>query len=557
MFAVEANGRQHALTEGCGASRRGIIIAAEAPVAYGPAMPVADSHPPASPLAAPPRTYTLLLTLLGLATLALHLANATRYGWFRDEFYYLMCGRRLAWGYVDHPPVIAAIAAFTERVLGGSIAAVRLPVALAHALLVVVAGLMARQFGGGRGAQVLAALAVLAGPVYLGGASTLNMNPIDQLLWSLCLLLMVRAFATDRSPNWLLFGLIAGIGLMTKHSTAFFLAATLAGIVVSPQRRLLFRRGPWMAAAVAALVVSPNIYWEIRQHWPTLEFLRNASAHKNYAASPLEFLSAQALIIGPLSVPLVVAGVIWLLVASGARVFRAIGWGFVAIFALLFAMKAKHYYMAPAYPVVFAAGAVALERMTRRPMLRWLLPAYAVLVVAGGVALVPFTVPLLSPQAIHDYAMSLGLREPQTERHRPARLPQTFADMFGWEELAATVGRVYHALPDSERRHCAVFASNYGEAGALEWFGPRYGLPRIVSGHNNYFLWGPPDSLTNVVITVGEDSSDVAKSLFSVTRAATFSHPWNMPYESDLPILVARRMRAPWRVIWPQTKKYI
>jgi dolichyl-phosphate-mannose-protein mannosyltransferase len=503
-----------------------------------------------------PRFAALAVGAFALVALALHVANASRYGYFRDELYYVMCGRRLAWGYVDHPPLIALVAAFAERVLGGSLIALRLPVALAHAALVFVAGVMAQRMGGGRAAQVLAAIAVLIAPVYLVGASVLNMNPFDQLLWSLCVLVLIDGLTADRAPNWIRFGAIAGVGLLDKHSFAFFLPAAFVAVAISPQRTLLRTRGPWIAALIAAAIAAPNLVWEIRHYWPTLEFLHNAAEHKNYSGSPLEFLSAQVMIMNPFNLPLVLAGLVWLLAAAGARRVRAIGLGFVAIFVLLFAMKAKHYYLAPAYPAVLAAGAVAVESFARASR-RWIVPAYATVMLASGAAFAPLVVPMLAPESFVRYAKALGIHEPQSERHRRAKLPQTFADMFGWEELAAQVGGVYQALSPAERAHCFIFASNYGEAAALEWYGPRYGLPKVASGHNSYFLWGPPDTLAQVVITVGEDSSDVAKSLESVERAGTFSHSWNMPYESDLPILIGRRLRMPWREIWPNTKKYI
>ena len=520
-----------------------------------------EAPPPPSPRRDDPQSRQLplatgTLAILALATLALHAAFAHRYGYFRDELYYIACGRRLAWGYVDHPPMIALIAAFATRVLGGSLLALRILPALAHAALVFVSGVIAQRLGGGRFAQGLAALAVLVGPVYLGSADALNMNPFDQLLWGACMLVIAGALARGVGPSWVVLGALMGLGLMTKHSSAFFIAAFGAALILAPKRAWLRTRGPWLALLIAVLVMTPNLAWEIRHHWPTLEFLHNASAHKNYAAPLLGFLAAQALIIGPLSVVLVAAGLPWLLGARAGAPFRVLGVAFVAVFVLLFAMKAKHYYLAPAYPVVFAAGAVALERLTASRW-RWARPAYLALLAATGLALVPFTIPVLEPAALERYIAWLGIQEPQSERHRPARLPQQYADMFGWKEMTAKVAEIYHRLPPAEQRRCIVFASNYGEAGALEWFGPAYGLPKVASGHNSYLLWGPPDTAADIVITVGEDSIDVAKSLRVVERAGVFSNDWNMPYESDLPILIGRRLRMPWRELWPRTKHYI
>ena len=509
--------------------------------------------------------------VLAAVTLLVHLAAARGYGFFRDEFYYLACGRHLDWGYVDHPPLIALVAWFADRVLRGSIVAVRLIPALAHAALVVATMAVARRLSGGLAAQVLAGLAALLGPVYLGAASTLNMNPMDQLLWTLCLLVLIGAVAREPGAGftatpgatapgpplraWLLFGALGGLGLLNKHSLAFFVAALGAGLLISPQRRWLRAPGPWIALGLAFAIASPNAIWEIAHGWPTLEFLRNAAEKKNYAGAPLEFTVAQAIVIHPINALLALVGLAGLFVRRDLARFRFVAWTFVATFALLLALKAKHYYLAPAYPPLFAAGAVTLERLGTRG--RALAIGFAVVLVLLAAPFVPAVLPLLPPERYLAYTRALHVPQPQSERHRMGPLPQQFADMFGWPELAAQVANVVHALPPEEQKRCVVFASNYGEAGALQWYGRGLEMPPVGSGHNNYFLWGPPDTNATVVVTVGEDSSDVAESFYDVRPAGVFHHPYVMPYENDLTLYVGRRPRMTWRQIWPFTKKYI
>jgi hypothetical protein len=229
----------------------------------------------------------------------------------------------------------------------------------------------------------------------------------------------------------------------------------------------------------------------------------------------------------------------------------------VLVLLVMIALKAKHYYLAPAFTALLAAGAVAVTRFAAARRWPWLAPAYALLVLLGGALIAPLAIPILPPETLVRYTHAIGITEPRSERHRPAKLPQTFADMHGWEEMVATVARVYDSLPPEERARCAIFASNYGEAGAIDFFGPRYKLPKASCGHNSYWLWGPANPEADIVITVGEDPEDVAESFHEVTEAARFSHEYNMPYESDLPILIGRRPRMSWREIWPNTKDYI
>lgn len=492
-----------------------------------------------------------------LLALAAHLFALHRYGTFRDEFYYVACGRHLAWGYVDHPPMIAAIAALVRTTLGDSLLALRVLPALAHVGLVLVTARIARRLGGDARAELLAATAAAIAPVYLGSATILNMNPFDQLLWALASLLLVAILQGAGTRAWVMLGLVVGLDLLTKHSTAFFLGATAVALVMRPERRLIRTRGPWIAAAIALVMVAPNLLWEVAHRWPTLEFLRNAAERKNFAASPFQFLSAQALLIHPLAAPLALIGLGTLLFAKSMERVRALGLAFLLVLAFFTFTHAKHYYLAPAYPVVLAAGAVAISRFAERQRWRALVPVYAALLIVTGALLAPFAIPVLPLERFVAVAKRSGFVEPPSERHRPARLPQMYADMFGWPEMTAAVARVWNALPAEDRAHCAIFASNYGEAGAIDFFGPKLGLPHAYSGHNSYWWWGPPPDSLTTVITIGESREDVLEAFEEVETVDVFHHEWNMPYESDLPILIGKYPRAPWSKIWPQTRKYI
>jgi len=493
---------------------------------------------------------------LAIATLVLHVATNTGYNFFRDEFYYVACGRHLAWGYVDQPPLVAVLAALSRLVFGPSLGGLRFLPALAGAFTVLLAGKMARELGGGAYAQALAALCVIVAPAFLEGFTLFTMNAFDFLFWTVMCWLLIRILRGGDERLWLAFGLVAGLGLLNKTSVLFLLGGVFLGLLVTRQRRRLARRWPWAGAALALALFAPHIVWQIQHGWPTLEFMRAAQAEKNAHLSPLAFLLGQALIHHPLTAPVWIAGLAFLLTSRRAAGLRPLGLAYVFIFALFVVTGAKLYYLSPMYPLLFAAGSVAFAGATVRGR-RWARPAAVGLLLAGGAALAPLVLPVLPPARLEAYMRAIHVKPPLMERHRAPRLSQTFADEFGWEEMVARVARVYHALPPEERAKCAIFARNYGEAGAIDFYGPRFGLPPAVSGHNNYWIWGPPPGRGELVITVGETEEDVGKTYREVRVADRTRDEWCMPYEDDLPIIVGRSPRATLEEIWPRCKMFI
>jgi len=513
-------------------------------------------------------------SVLALLTLLIHFGTSGRYGYFRDELYYIACGNHLAWGYVDHAPLIAAVAAGAHVLFGDSLFGARFFPALAHGGTVLCTGAIARTLGGGRFAQGLAALSVLTAPVYLASSTILNMNPFDQLLWSLCSLVLIEIFLRERRRGWLLFGALAGVGLMNKHSIIFFLAASVLAMLLTRERRWLATRWPYLSGLIAAVIFLPNLVWQVHHHWPTLEFLRHVLASKTYPRSILAFLGAQSMLLHPVSAPIWILGLGALLFSREMARVRALGLSFVLVSVILFASKGNWYHLAPAYPPLLAAGMVALTRVADEQRWRWITPAYTSILALSSIALAPLFAPVLSPVGFMRYANAIGYAEPRAAWHPTARQPGYFGDMFGWEEMVATVARVYRRLTPEERAHCMIFACNYGEAGAIDLLGQEYGLPKAVSGHNNYYLWGPPTADRTIVITVGESLENVRESCGEVEEAAVFRHEYNMPYGfmwqaagslicpqcgklTDLPILVGRHFKKPWSVLWPNCKRYI
>src|SRR5262245_4314965 len=388
---------------------------------------------------------------IALAKLLLHLVLAGRYGYWIDELYFVACGDHLAWGYVDHPPLIAAVAKASRVLLGDSLPAIRLASVIAGALLVVLAGSLARALGGGTFAQVVAATSIVVAPVYLAFHGLLTMNAYEPVFWMACAWIVVRMTRTSDPRLWMPFGLVAGVGFLNKYSMAFFAAGIAAGLRIAGPRRLLFTRWTLAGVALALFIALPNLRWQAAHGWPTIELLQNAKRYQHAAVTPLEFVWGQIQIVNPLTFPLWLGGALFLLVSPSVRAQRALGWTFVVMFAAFLVVQAKTYYLAPIYALPLAAGGVALERLSARARLGWLRPATLVALLAGGAVLAPYALPILPFRALPAYLGLLPFAEVRPENRRMGQVPQIFADELGWATLVTAVAKVHDELPPAER----------------------------------------------------------------------------------------------------------
>jgi uncharacterized membrane protein len=502
-------------------------------------------------------TGPAIVLYLAAAKLLLHLLTAARYGIFRDEMYYLACSEHLAWGYVDHPPMTVFIAWFARHVFGNSLLGIRLLPALAGAALVWLTGRLAHEMGGGRFAQALAALAILPVPFYLVLHHWLTNNAFEPLIWMGCIWCVLRAINTGNDRYWLWFGVIAGLGFETKYSIAFLLLGILAGVLLTPQRRFLRSRYLWLGIAACVLIALPNFLWEVRNHFPFLELMHNVRmSGRDVARGPIAFIWDQAMNMQPMLFPLWLGGLVWLLVAPGARRYRLLGWTYVVTLTLFIVLKGKNYYVAPIYPMLFAGGAVAFERVTScRPHLIWTRIAYPVLVVIAGALLAPLACPVLSPEAFIAYQKWLGFKPPAAEHQNNGPLPQYFADEFGWEPMVQQVARVYHSLPPEEQARTAIFSNGWGEAAAVDFFGPKYGLPKAISRHNNYWLWGPREYTGEIMIILNGDLKREREHFRQVEIAGHVEHPYARR-DTFFDIYLCRGLKWNLHDIWPQLKKW-
>ncbi len=488
-------------------------------------------------------------------TFLFHLAANPHYGFFRDELYFIVCGRHPAWGYVDQPPLVPLIAAGSQ-IFGLSLVALRATAALFAAAGVFVTCRLVQTWGGGRFAQILGAIVVALTPVLCAFGEKVGPDMAGLWLWPLAALYVSR-LASGANPRWwLAAGAALGVAGEAKYSVLFFAAALLAGIALSPSRKILLTR--WFPAgmALAAIVVLPNFIWQASHQFPMWQLLRNDQTNgKNVVLSPLAYVIEELLITNPLLAPVWLIGLIRAFVQARLR---WVGWTYVLLIATMIVLRGKHYYPADVYPLLIASGAVAIEAWTQRiPLLR---PLVAAAAVGFSLWALPLVEPILPETQLAAYQQILARKlhvSTATENHRMPALGQDFADMHGWPQLAATVARVYASLPPAQRAQAAIVASNYGEAAAIDVFGRTDHLPPALSGHNNYWIWGTHGYSGNVIIDVNGDCGAREHLFQSSKRAATFTAPWVMPYEDDMPIMVCKGIRVPLANLWPRLKKYV
>jgi len=490
-----------------------------------------------------PRADVAVLVTLCAVKLILHLFTSVRnYGYFRDELYYLDMARHLDWGYVDCAPLIALYAKLA-LLMGGSLAALRLLPAMAGTALVALSILIAREFGGGRFAQFFAGLAVLLAPGILAMDSLLTMNAFEPLFWMGCVLVVARFLRTGDSRLWLWFGVLAGLGLENKHSTVFFGFAVVAGLLLTRHRREFLKPWIWIAGALALALFLPNLIWQVRHHFPTLEDLQNVRREgKNVALGPAAFTLQQVIDMHPILCPVWLIGLIMLF---RERLWRPLALACVVFFVTMAIAHAKDYYLFPIYPMLFASGAVAIERWTASPAVRISITA---IVVLGGLVTMPLATWMLPPERYIAYERALGFKPQKAEVHHEGALPQPIGDQFGWPQLVREVAGIYNSLPAAEREKTGIFPGNYGEAGAINLWGPQYGLPRAYSRHQNYWYWGPPAQQYTNLIVLEWDRKDVEDNCTSF-QAFEHYNQYGMG-EENTPIYLCRGATFDLRKIW-------
>jgi 4-amino-4-deoxy-L-arabinose transferase-like glycosyltransferase len=501
----------------------------------------------------------MLIVVLGsLANFLFHFYFNKGYGYFRDEFDYLACGNHLAWGYVDHPPLIPVVARVCRALFGDSLRSIRLVPALGSSALLLLTAMIARELGGRRFAPILSTVTVLIAPIYLSDGSLLTSNCLEPLLWMGCAYFAILAVKRSEPRYWLWFGVVAGIGLEEKYSIAVMGFGVVIGLLLTEQRRAFANKWLWLGGLAAFLIFLPNLLWNIQNHWPFVELMRNIRIEgRDVVLTPWEYFAQQVLLVHPLTAPVWITGVVSLLFSARFRPYRFLGWCFLVSFTVFVALHGKNYYLAPIYPMLLAAGAVSIESGIEKMRQGWLKPATLTILLVSGAWLAPLVVAILPIEEFPNYLNRLPFKIPASEHgHVRAIVPQHYADQFGWQEIVEETATAYNQLSPVERAGCGIFAQDYGQAGAIDFFGPRYGLPPALSGHQTYFLWGPRGYSGNCMIVV-DDKPEVLEQLFDSVQYVGTSPDNPYALERELPVYICRGAKfGDLKTLWPRVKKW-
>jgi len=487
--------------------------------------------------------------LAGLKLL-LHFCFNSFYGYQRDELYFIACGEHLAWGYVDVGPLAMWLGRLSREVLGESLFALRFFPALTGAATVFLTGLLARELGARRWGQCLAALAVIVAPVWLQACNVLSLPGLEPLFWVLCAYLIVRIVKTDNRRLWVWVGVVAGVGLLNKPSMLFLGAGLVVGLLLTPHRKHLASGWLWLGGLIALVIVSPFVYWQMTHGWPTVQFLVGMNRGQMARIPRVMFLVGQVLYVHPFNTPIWLAGLCYLLLAKAARPYRVLAWIYLVPLAVMLAIQSKIYYLAPAYPMLLAAGGCVVERFFTSRQAVWPKLAVPAALVLGGAVTAPVGLPILPIDKLDRYveAVTFGAVANAYE------VTGTFHDQHGWEEHVATVAEVFQSLPPEEQADCTIVVGNFGKAGAIDFYGPAYGLPKATTAHQNYYFWGPPeDSRVSIVYGVG-DPEMLAQFFGEVEQAAIVTCEGCMPFENNVTVYVCREQKVSFSDLWPSLR---
>ena len=489
-----------------------------------------------------------------LGFLLLTLVTAGTYGFYGDELYYIACGKHLDWGYVDHPPMVALLTLIGTSIFGETIVALRFMAGLAGAITVLLSAHVARVLGGRRTSQSLAALSVCCAPAFPALSSFFSMNPIDVMLCTLFLVAFLGAITTPSPPKWIAVGVLFGTGLLNKYTFLVLGFSVLLSLIMTKRWEVLRSRWLYISGAVALVMFLPHLLWQINNGWPTLEFIHNATEFKNLLLSPIAFMSQLVIGLNPLTLPLWLSGVLYLLFSKETKERRFLGWTAVVFILVYLLQNSKFFYVLPVFPVLLGSGAVACERFSQNYRFSWPTWVVGVTMTVSGALLMPLAVPLLPVDQFVSYAKTLGLWDAvRMQKNEGDALPIHIVYRFGWEEVVDATGAAFNALPQHEKDRCAILASWYGIAGAIDHFGATYGLPGAICPNNSYWMWGTHSYSGDVVLAVGYDAHSLEEYFASVERVASV----NIPYAYEVEIYLCKRPKGTLDQLWPTLRRLI
>lgn len=489
-----------------------------------------------------PRPLPALIIALSLINLIIHLITTGlfSYGIFRDELYYLACTNRIDLGYVDHSPFSIYFLSIWKWLFGDSLFSIRLIPAIISSLTLFMLGIFTKRLGGGRAAISITMLTYMLTPIFLGINTIFSMNTFDFLFWITSAYFFLRIIQEGNKKLWLWLGFVIGLGLLNKTSMFWLSAGVFLGTILSPLRSDLRTKYPYIAAVIALIIFSPFIIWNITHDFSHLEFMRNAASRKYGGLTPLSFIMDQLLLLNPLAILIWLPGFYFFFFNEEGKKLKAVIFIWLATFLILLINgHSKGEYIAAAYQILFAGGAVMIEKWSKNR--NWIKYSIVFPVIIAGLLILPFARPTLSLEQFLKYQSALGLEPPSTEGQQLNHgIPQFYSDMHGWEDLAKNVSKVYQSLPEEERKTTLVYCSNYGKASAIEYYSKQYPLPKVICPHNSFWYWWPDAKNYTTLIIIGGRIEDHLYSLKEVEPVGFHKTKNAMPYENNLTIFIGR-----------------
>lgn len=499
-----------------------------------------------------------IIIILSAIPVILHLYTNlfAGYGIFRDELYYIACTDRLDFGYVDQPPFSIALMFISNMLIGNSVFAIRLLPAVFSGLTVFIVCMMTLELGGRNYSFLLSSMAVIFAPIYLAMGTFYSMNFLDIFIWALSFYIILLILKNSRQYLWIILGIVMGIGLLNKTGFLWFIAGFTAGLLITDKRKEFLTLKPYVTYLISITIFLPYVLWNFQNDFAHLEFIRNAVNEKYSSIGIIDFLIGQLLNLNPIAALIWIPGLYFFLSNrenSGYRI-PAIIFLTTAII-LIINGHSKAEYLAASYTVLLAGGAVFIEKRTL-VRLRWIRYTMLGILLVTGIALLPFALPVLPVKTFISYSNAIGITPQNSEGHELTELPQFYSDMHGWEKLAEDVSNVYQSLPRDDRLNTLIFGRNYGEAAAMEYFKNKYPIPRTISPHNSYWLWGYGGNEDPILIIIGGDSTDHLRIFENVEQAMIHEAEYSMPYENNIPIYIARNAKMPLSEVWNEIKTY-
>ena len=502
------------------------------------------------------RSPLFIITLFVVIKLLVHLFTNTNYGFHRDELLYLAVSERLSVFRNEFPPLIAILGYFKLLISSESLFVVRLLPALAGGAIVLISGLMVREIGGGRFAQLLTGITILFAPLYLRSSTLFQPVIFEQLLWTISCYLVILINNRNNSHLWYVLGVILGFGLLTKFTILIFGFALFIGLLLTSQRHWLYRKEPWLAGLIALIIGVPGITGQIVNDFPLFTHIEHISETQFAQVGVLDFLVGQIMMLNPLSFPVWIGGLYYFLIHKKGTRYRLFGVCYVAALMSFLIIGGKEYYLGPMYAVLIAGGAFFIETLLGAGKRTIIKSTVLSLLVLSGLYLLPIGIPLLSPEKLEKYIQYAGLEEAtKNNRGEYERIPQDFADMFGWENQVKEVAGIYNILTEEERAKSIILAGNYGRAGAIDLFGENYGLPKAVSYVSSYHSWGPGTTSGEIAIAVGVSLSILENLYENIELKSSVSHAFAVQHEQNVPVYLCRNPKVKIRSIWEDLKR--